>query len=341
MKRSRRRPMKAESLEIRQCFAVDIGALLASLDVPQDVIEIVRYNYQQPTDVNVDGYTTPLDALSVINELNLGSEVLGSDMMADTNGDRLVSALDALVVINHLNQSSTVAFEDINQDPAASTLPAVLAQVDEVIRQLTDNSQSTPVVSDALDSQPMDSGTRDQDTQDQDTQDQGRSLVGRTYDPTDDNGNGFFLSPEDARPVSLTIEAELRRQLRLDESALIKVAVYQDGGENQSGTWQYLTEEGISIWGNWRLPTQSPEDLRLFLSNVEEENRIYGQYPDGSFLYFSWVDEGPVGFYFTPLTSFGVADPVPLQRYIDYFAMYLARKRMERMFTAWMPSLAI
>ncbi len=343
MKNSRRRSMKVECLEIRQCFAIDIGNLLASLDVPQDVIEIVRHNYQQPTDVNVDGYTSALDALSVINELNLGVDALSEkameDTMADTNGDSVISPLDALVVINYLNQPST-GTNNTDQKLTVSVLEGTEAtdvQIDEVIRQLMAASPWKLEIIAALGLDSVDPSDQVPGTQDPKTRDPGlldtgslysgsidgsqvRPIVGHTYDPTDDNGNGAFLSAEDAQPLSSTIEAELRRQLKLDETALVKVAVYQNGGETQSGTWRYLTEEGISIWGNWRLPAQSPEDLRLFLSNVEEENRIYGQYPDGSFLYFSWLDEGPVGFYFTPINGSAVANPVPLEKYTDYFA---------------------
>ncbi len=104
--------------------------------------------------------------------------------------------------------------------------------------------------------------------------------------------------------------------MKLGETASIQVAVFANGNEFRSGTWRYLTEEGISIWGNWR---QSADELRLFLSNVEEENRIYGQYPDGSFLYFSWLEQEPVGFYFTPLNGDAVENPVPTERYTEYF----------------------
>ncbi|MCU0719314.1 MAG: hypothetical protein MUC83_06400, partial [Pirellula sp.] len=141
--------------------------------------------------------------------------------------------------------------------------------------------------------------------------------TGSTYDPTDDNGNGYFLSSEEAAPITSSIEAELRRQLKLTDSAQLSVAVFRGEGDVTSGTWRYLTEEGISIWGNWR---KTPEELRLFLSNVEEENRIYGQYPDGSFLYFSWLDSEPVGFYFTPLNGVAVENPVPTERYDEYFS---------------------
>ncbi len=370
-----------EGLERRQCFSADIGAILADLEVPSDVIELVRHNHQQPTDVNVDGRTTPTDALNVINELNLKSAVAGSvgtinsSMMTDTNGDKRVSPADALIVINYLNEKTTqveITTEELSSDSDAAGQP-----VDQFIRQIIAKSQASQesvatllgrlrdqglIDIGAIDLESLNyewfaSGTHeftdgsiqdalfaDPATMDaralkeffsQSSIDVGSSWdssndvallsnnsdwgvdFGRTYDPTEDNGNGFFLSPEASNAIRESIEAELRKQLKLDESANVQVAVYVGGDEVQSGTWKYLTGEGITIWGNWRKTTT---ELRLFLSNVEEENRIYGQYPDGSFLYFSWLEGTPVGFYFTPTGAYGVQDPVPTERYTVYFS---------------------
>jgi hypothetical protein len=57
------------------------------------------------SDVNGDGYTSPLDVLQVINSLNASTTEVG-DLALDTNGDGYLSALDALLVVNHLNASS-------------------------------------------------------------------------------------------------------------------------------------------------------------------------------------------------------------------------------------------
>jgi hypothetical protein len=61
-------------------------------------------------DVNLDGAVTPLDALLVINELNLrGPHLLSEDANAvmsyavDVTGDDFVSAMDVLGIINSLN----------------------------------------------------------------------------------------------------------------------------------------------------------------------------------------------------------------------------------------------
>jgi hypothetical protein len=63
-------------------------------------------------DVNLDGYISAIDALLVINNLNLhGSRALGEGESGgdiplhrlDVNRDSVISAIDALLVINHLN----------------------------------------------------------------------------------------------------------------------------------------------------------------------------------------------------------------------------------------------
>ena len=70
-------------------------------------------SWQNPalaTDVNADGFVTPLDALLVINALNsqgphsLTEHRTGDSHYYDCNGDRSLSPVDALLVINFLNQ---------------------------------------------------------------------------------------------------------------------------------------------------------------------------------------------------------------------------------------------
>lgn len=384
-----RKQLRLEGLEERQCFSVDIGAILADLDVPANVIELVRHNFDQPTDVNVDGRTTPSDALNVINELNSKSVAVStvasskSSMMSDTNGDNRVTPADALIVINYLNNrvvdaeiptealSTTTVLEQSTEQVAEQPTEQPTEQqpvqpsrqdLEQLIRGLfarsQDSGETIPTLLarlseqgiidvssfdlDSLNLALLENGTHDiidtilaevELTSQADTGSLWDSatidaallsrdsdfnfVLSRTYDPTNDNGNGFFLTGEDAQPIKDSIEAELRKQLKLDESASIQVAVFVGGDEVLSGTWRYLTQEGISIWGNWR---QTPDELRLFLSNVEEENRIYGQYPDGSLLYFSWLEGTPVGFYFTPIGINGTENPVPTERYTEYFS---------------------
>ncbi|GIW99774.1 MAG: hypothetical protein KatS3mg111_3107 [Pirellulaceae bacterium] len=75
------------------------------------------HNYSNPMDVNGDGYVSPIDALGVINWLNLQGagqlptssgegEAAGRRLYVDTNGDNFVSPIDALLVINYLNKGS-------------------------------------------------------------------------------------------------------------------------------------------------------------------------------------------------------------------------------------------
>ncbi len=89
-----RRRLGAESLETRALLAGD-----------------VMYNASLPTDVNADGYTSPLDALYVINDLNTsgarsletGTAPQMSGMFYDVNDDQFLTPVDALLVLNQLN----------------------------------------------------------------------------------------------------------------------------------------------------------------------------------------------------------------------------------------------
>ena len=65
-------------------------------------------NLDNPDDVNVDGWTTPVDALLVINRVNEGvllSAVTAAptSLFVDVNGDRSLDTNDAIQVINTLN----------------------------------------------------------------------------------------------------------------------------------------------------------------------------------------------------------------------------------------------
>jgi len=68
-------------------------------------------NAAAPSDVNADGFTSPLDLLLVIRELNQGPRALASTgegegesgMYYDVNGDEMLTSLDVLTVIRELN----------------------------------------------------------------------------------------------------------------------------------------------------------------------------------------------------------------------------------------------
>lgn len=93
------RRLVLESLETRAMFAGDFYVS-------------ARHNLVSPSDVNMDGRISPIDALVVIDEINRGGRRgfggegefgLGS-MMADTNNDGSVGPLDALLVVDTLNK---------------------------------------------------------------------------------------------------------------------------------------------------------------------------------------------------------------------------------------------
>jgi len=86
------RALAFESLETRTLMATDgfVG---------------MRHNLLNPSDVNMDGVASPIDALMIIDELNRSEESFDASirMMSDTNNDGFVSPVDALVIIDTLN----------------------------------------------------------------------------------------------------------------------------------------------------------------------------------------------------------------------------------------------
>jgi hypothetical protein len=86
------------------------------------------WNRREPLDVNDDQQITPLDALLVVNYLNLngaGVPVAGETAppYIDCNGDRVIAPIDALIVINRLNQ-------DVAAVQASAATSAVALPVD-------------------------------------------------------------------------------------------------------------------------------------------------------------------------------------------------------------------
>ena len=90
-----KRMLHLEALEPRQLMAGDLQF----------------HNFVVPTDVNGDSAITPIDALVVINKLNIqGSGPLNGvespknvNSFIDVDGDNSLSPLDALRVINAIN----------------------------------------------------------------------------------------------------------------------------------------------------------------------------------------------------------------------------------------------
>jgi hypothetical protein len=86
------RTLRLERLETRSLLAADtfVG---------------MRHNLMNPSDVNMDGTASPIDALMIIDEINrsVKPNASQSGMMADTNNDGFVSPVDALIVIDTLN----------------------------------------------------------------------------------------------------------------------------------------------------------------------------------------------------------------------------------------------
>lgn len=92
---------------------------------------------EQPLDVNGDGAVSPIDALLILNQLNLEgpTEIEGRAELAklDTNGDGFISPMDALLVINYLNAHSFVGRAEGEEGSASGLtehLPMLLQSPD-------------------------------------------------------------------------------------------------------------------------------------------------------------------------------------------------------------------
>ncbi len=104
-------PPTAEDAEGAPAEALAASLLVDGSFVNPDVNPY--YNTLAATDVNDDGLTTAMDALTIINRLNSGTagqlsiEAVASGLkldFADVNNDGFISPVDALLVINRLNQ---------------------------------------------------------------------------------------------------------------------------------------------------------------------------------------------------------------------------------------------
>jgi hypothetical protein len=145
-----RRFGRVERLENRVLLASDFGAL------PEFRNPILQY------DVNNDGFTTAVDALIIINDLNANGPrqltggnggIIGDDggslavaseqpFFVDTNGDGFLTALDVLGVVNRLNaqqgEQVQVRLEatDLNGNPVVSLSPGQEFQLRGFVRDL-------------------------------------------------------------------------------------------------------------------------------------------------------------------------------------------------------------
>ncbi|TWU04658.1 Ig-like domain-containing protein [Stieleria varia] len=136
--------------------------LLSGRDEPVEV-EDIRYdlinirlvpstapltNRALPPDVNGDGNVTPLDALTVVNQLAApsfeGESAPIAVMYTDVNGDNRTSALDALQVINYLREQRKQALLAGELVTTSNPVESETAEVDGVFADL---SRTSPLVS--------------------------------------------------------------------------------------------------------------------------------------------------------------------------------------------------
>jgi hypothetical protein len=138
-----------------------------------------------------------------------------------------------------------------------------------------------------------------------------------TIDFTDDNGNGSFIDDE---PTSDFVYSKLSELFRVAKDSKLTVAVIKtvEPYYGTYGTWNYRTSDGISLNGVWSGATDKPDEFKPFISNVEGENRIYAQYPNGSLTFYSWGSGEPVGFAFSTLSMYATGKTAPIARLHSY-----------------------
>ncbi|WP_044301012.1 matrixin family metalloprotease [Rhodopirellula sallentina] len=167
-----------------------------------------EYNYVNPTDVNGDNATTAVDALMIINQLNLGTSTTDNediDGLCDANGDGVITALDALTVINALNseteQNAAVAesvdvLDDTLDTEETNPLETEEELVDEDVADeedmLIDEEEPVDDPTDVIDDETADESeeesTEENTEEDTDEMIDDGGLVDETEDTTD-NGD--------------------------------------------------------------------------------------------------------------------------------------------------------
>ena len=120
-----RRRLSGEKLDVRQLCAGD-----------------VTFRF----DVNLDGNVSPIDALSVVNDISrngLRPVINAVDEVMDVNRDQFVSSLDALVVVNQIDRepwTETIDAETLRLDVFSRNPPgARLANSPDELEDLLDD----------------------------------------------------------------------------------------------------------------------------------------------------------------------------------------------------------
>jgi hypothetical protein len=88
---------------------------VSSAEVTLETASVPIHNRLRDTDVNLDGHTTPVDVLTLINYLNAGNAPPSYPAFVDVNGDHAATPVDVLMVINVLNSQVTTAAEGEGQ----------------------------------------------------------------------------------------------------------------------------------------------------------------------------------------------------------------------------------
>ena len=117
----------------------DAAVTLLATDGENSLVNATLTNIFVPTDTNLDGRTTPRDALAVINRIQFGAiqgeSLAPVDQLTDVNKDGKTSPIDALIVINKIDEELNSVPSDIIQAEEVTTTGSE-NEVDLLIDQL-------------------------------------------------------------------------------------------------------------------------------------------------------------------------------------------------------------
>lgn len=143
-----------DPLPARRQATVTAGSATRDVDFGFTSAAYRWHNQSNPVDVNNDGLITPIDALLIINEINLrgARSLVGSDLAfppyIDTNGDNLLTGNDVLQVINYINahpSSGRVSGEgeqSNTESEFAGGPPIQQLPIDRLLAQMGDDEEA-------------------------------------------------------------------------------------------------------------------------------------------------------------------------------------------------------
>ena len=156
-------------------------------------VNLLEHNYLNPTDVNGDNQTSPVDALMVINQISQGflNQSFFTDIagLCDTNADGGITPSDALLVINSLETTETDDSETIDDGGLVDESDDDIS-VDETEDEGLDGDDTTGDETDGEDGDTDGEDTTGDETDGEDGDTDGEDTTGDETDGEDGDTDG-------------------------------------------------------------------------------------------------------------------------------------------------------